>query len=48
MEIKLTNTVKITIPQLVDEVEMTSQEFCKFHDDLTSFYNDNYQALTKD
>jgi hypothetical protein len=30
-----------------DEVLMTPKELLKFHDDLTKFINDNYEALNK-
>lgn len=29
-------------------VTMTAEQITKFHDELTEFYNNNYQALTKD
>lgn len=29
-------------------IEMTADEVLKFHDDLTVFINDNYEALTKE
>ena len=29
-------------------VEMTAEQFTKWHDELTSWYNDNYQELNAD
>jgi len=38
-------TCKIYIPGLMETAEMTPKELMKFHDDLTKFINDNYEAL---
>jgi hypothetical protein len=29
-------------------IKMTPTNFCKLHEDLTKFYNNNYQALSKE
>ena len=29
-------------------VEMTTEQFSKFHEDLTSFYNDHYDEIEDD
>jgi hypothetical protein len=40
-------TCTINLPSGMN-VEMTPKELLKFHDDLTKFINDNYEALNKD
>jgi hypothetical protein len=41
---KLTTTCKITLPDGESKI-MTPMELLEFHDDLTKFINDNWEAL---
>jgi hypothetical protein len=40
-------TCKVNLPN-GETVEMTTGELLKFHDDLTKFINDNWEALNKE
>ena len=44
---RLEITCVITLPSGM-EVTMTKEEFIKFHDDLTKYYNENYETITKE
>jgi len=40
-------TCQVVVPNVKEVVLMTPKELLKFHDDLTKFINDNYEALNK-
>jgi hypothetical protein len=39
---------QVEVPNVREAVPMTPKELLKFHDDLTNFINDNWEALNKD
>lgn len=51
---KLNMTCSITLPKECSinidctEVDMTPKQLLKFHDDLTQFINENWEALNKE
>ena len=45
---KLEINCKITVPRVEEIVEMSPKELLKFHDDLTKFINENWEALNRD
>lgn len=42
---KLDIVCKIEVPNVEGVVEMSRDEFIKFHEDLTTFYNENYEDI---
>lgn len=44
---KLDIKCEIEVPGIEDPVIMTPEELNKFHDDLTKFINNNFNALNK-
>lgn len=45
---KLDITCRIEVPHFSEEVSMTPKELLKFHDDLTKFINENWEALNQE
>ena len=46
MHTKIEHVITIVIDE--DEtLELTPKEFVKLHDEMTTYYNDNYEAITK-